>query len=94
MPRTQSMSLTHVTLQYHSNVTEIINSRFALEHRYAITAGRDGKVKAWNLDPKSLQGDVSGRELVPMGVKSGVVKHQHMRQFRELRSRNFREYCG
>ena len=25
---------------------------------YAITAGRDGKVKAWNLDPKSLQGDV------------------------------------
>ena len=49
--RTQPISITRVNLLYpysqqnHSNVTEILNSRFALEHRYA---DKDG-----NTVPKS-----------------------------------------
>eukprot|EP00939_MAST-03C_sp_MAST-3C-sp1_P000657 g657.t1 len=47
----------------------------------AITAGRDGKVKAWILQPDSRSNALEGRELVPMGVVAGRVHHSYMQPF-------------
>eukprot|EP00940_MAST-03C_sp_MAST-3C-sp2_P002253 g2253.t1 len=47
----------------------------------AITAGRDGRVKAWSLTPNEKTKKLEGRELIPYGIKAGEVHYDHMRPF-------------